>query len=74
MGDPRRSFLFLIFVEEPDVKSQRTSLAIQHASTQFRLKKHHQFGVVYGNESSFTNKVDLSMTDGIDSEHKQEPR
>ena len=43
---------------------------IQHAQAQFLLKKHHQFGVVRGNDSSFTNKADLSTTNGINSEHK----
>ena len=47
---------------------------IQLAQAQFRLKKRHQFGVVYGNDSSFTNKTDLSVTDGINSEHNKEPR
>ena len=46
----------------------------QHAPAQFRLKKNHQFGAVCGNESSFTSKDDLSTTDGINSEHKQEQR
>ena len=47
---------------------------IQHTRAQFRLKMHHQFGAICGNDSSFTNKTDLSVTDGINSEHKQEPR
>ena len=47
---------------------------IQHAQAQFLLKKHHQFGAVRGNNSSFANKADLSTTDGINSEHKQEQR
>ena len=47
---------------------------ILHALAQFQLKKHHhhQFGVVCGNDSSFTNKDDLSATDDINPEHKQE--
>ena len=46
----------------------------QHAPAQFWLKKHHQFSAVCGNNSSFTNKVDVSTTDGINSKHKQEQR
>ena len=46
---------------------------IQHAPAQFRLKKHHRFGIVCGNDDSFTNKVDLSVNDGMNSEYKQEP-
>ena len=46
---------------------------IQHAPAQFQLKKASSVGVVCGNESSFTNKADLSVTDGINSEYKQEP-
>ena len=46
----------------------------KHAPTQFRLKKHHQFDAVCGNNSSFTNKADLSAIEGINSEHKQEQR
>ena len=45
---------------------------IQHDQAQFRLKKHHQFGTICGNDDSFTNKIDLSVTDGINSKHKQE--
>ena len=45
---------------------------IQHAQAQFRLKKHHQFGAICENDSSFTNKADLLATDGINSEHKKE--
>ena len=37
-------------------------------------KKHHQFGAICGNDGSFTNKADLSATDGINSEHKKEQR
>ena len=47
---------------------------IQHAQAQFWLKKHHQFDAVCGKDSSFTNKADISATDGIKSEHKQEQR
>ena len=47
---------------------------IQHAQAQFRLKKHHQFGAICGNNCSFTNKDDLSATNGVNSEHKQEQR
>ena len=47
---------------------------IQHAQAQFRLKKLHQFRAICGNDSSFTNKVDLSTTDSINLEHKQEQR
>ena len=45
---------------------------IQQDQAQFRLKKHHLFGVVCGKNSSFTNKADLSATDGINPEHKYE--
>ena len=70
MGDPRQSFLFLIFPEEPDMRSQWTDLQFQQASAHFQLSKHHQFDAVCGKDNSFTNKVDLSVTDGINSEHK----
>ena len=46
----------------------------QHAPTQFRLKKASSLSAVCGNDSSFTIKDDLSVTDGINSEYKQEPR
>ena len=39
-----------------------------------RLKKTSSVGAVCGNDSSFTNKADYSVTDGINSEHKQEQR
>ena len=37
------------------------------------MKKHHQFGAVCGNDSSFANKTDYSVTDGIDSKYEPEP-
>ena len=37
-------------------------------------KNRHQFGAVCRNDSSFTNKADLLVTDGINLEHKQEQR
>ena len=46
----------------------------KHAQAQFRSKKHHQFGAICGNDSSFTNKADLLATDGINLKHKQEQR
>ena len=46
----------------------------QLALAQFRLKKASSVGVVCGNDSSVTNKADLSATDGINSEHKQKQR
>ena len=44
----------------------------QHAPAQFRLKKASSVGAVYGNDSSFTNKVDILVTEGINSEYKHE--
>ena len=38
------------------------------------LKKASSVGAVCGTDSSFTSKTDLSVTDGINSEHKQEQR
>ena len=44
-------------------------------SSLVRLKKKaSSIGAFCGNDSSFTNKADLSSTDGINSEHKQEKR
>ena len=74
MSDPYQSFLFLIFAEEPDIQSRRIGLTIPTSSSPVLVEKHHQFGAVCGNDSSFTNKADLSVTKGINSEHKQEPR
>ena len=70
------------FAEESNVKSQQTGPAtvpvpaqrFQHAPTQFQLKKASSVSFVCGNNSSFTNKADLSTTDGVNSEHKQEQR
>ena len=45
-----------------------------HAPAQFRLKKASSVGAVCGNDSSYTNITDFSVTDGIDSEHQQEQR
>ena len=67
-------FGFLFLQRSPTSKTSGPAQQFQHAPAQFRLKKHHQFGAVCGNGSSFTNKVDLSVTDGINSEYKQEPR
>ena len=44
----------------------------EHTPAQFQLKITSSVGDVCGNDSSFTNKADLSATDGINSEHKQE--
>ena len=74
MGEPRRSFLFLVFAEEFNVQSQRTSPANPARSNPVLVEKHYQFGAVCGNDSSFTNKVDLSTTNGINPKHKQEKR
>ena len=41
-------------------------------SSLVRLKKASSVGAVCGNDSSFTNKDDLSTTDGINPKHKQE--
>ena len=71
---PADPFCFLFLQRSPTPRSSGPAQQIQHALAQFRLKKYHQFGVVYGNDSSFTNKADLSTTDGINSEHKQEQR
>ena len=46
----------------------------QHAPAQFRLKKASSVGAVCGNDSSFINITDHSVTDGINLEHKQEQR
>ena len=43
-------------------------------SSPVRLKKASSVGAVCGNDGSFTNKTDLSVTDGINPEHKQEQR
>ena len=45
-----------------------------NAPAQFRLKKASSVGAVCGNDSSFTNITDFSVTDGINPEHKQEQR
>ena len=79
---PRRSCFFLVFAEKSNVQSQRTGPAtvpvpaqqFQHAPAQFWLKKASSIGAVCGNDNSFTIKADLSATDGINSEHKQEQR
>ena len=60
--------------KSPTSKDSGSAQKIQHAQAQFRLKKHHQFATFSGNDGSFTNKADLSATDGINSEHKQEQR
>ena len=81
-ASPCRSFLFLVSTGEPNVQSQWTRPGIgpvpayrsQHAPAQFRLKKVSSVGVVCGNDSSFTNKADLLVTDGINSEYEQESR
>ena len=69
---PADPFCFLFLQRSPTPRASGPTQQIQHALAQFRLKKHHQFGVVCGNDSSFTNKADLSATDGINPEHKQE--
>ena len=69
---PADLFCFLFLQRSPMPRASRPAQKIQHALSQFRLKKHHQFGVVCGKDSSFTNKADLSATDGINPEHKQE--
>ena len=51
-------------------KASRPSQQFQHAPAQFRLKKASLVGAVYGNDSSFTNKFDLLITDGINLEYK----
>ena len=38
------------------------------------VEKASSVSAVCGNDSSFTNKTDHSVTDGINSEHKQEQR
>ena len=43
-------------------------------SSPVQLKKASSVGAVCGNDGSFTNKTALSVTDGINSEHKQEQR
>ena len=67
-------FCFLFLQRSPTPRASGPAKQIQHALAQFRLKKHHQFGAVCGNNNSFTNKADLSATDGINSKHKQEQR
>ena len=67
---PYRSFLFLVFAEEPKIQRQQTGQAILARSRPVPVEKNHQFSAICGNDSSFTNKVDLSATDGIDSDHK----
>ena len=56
----------------PTPRANGPAQQIQHSLAQFRLKKHHHFDAVCGNDSSFTNIADLSATDGINSKHKQE--
>ena len=71
---PCRSFWFLIFAEESNVRSQRTDLGnparpspilVEKASLVWRRLWERQF---------LHNKADLSTTDGINLEHKQEQR
>ena len=68
---PADPFCFLFLQRSPTCRISGPAQQFQHAPAQFRLKKHHQFDAVYGNDSSFTNIADLSVTDGIKSEHRQ---
>ena len=74
MGEPPPILFCLFLQRSPTPRASGPVHQIQHALAQFRLKKHHQFGAICGNDSSFTNKADLLATDGINSEHKQEQR
>ena len=74
MGEPPPILFVSCFcrgVQHPE--PARPAQRFQHALAQFRLKKASSVGAVCGNNSSFTNKADLSATDGINSEYKQEP-
>ena len=71
---PCQSFCFLFLQRSPTSRVSGSAQEIQHAQAQFRLEKHHQFGAVCGNDSSFTNKADLSTTADINLEHKQKQR
>ena len=81
-ASPRQSSLFLVIAEESNAQSQRIgpttgpvpAQLFQHALAQFQMKKASSVGTVCGNDSSFTNKVDISTTDGINPKHKQEQR
>ena len=69
---PADPFCFLFLQRSPTSRDSGPAQQFKHAPAQFRSKKHHQFGAVCGNDSSFTNKADLSAIDGINLEHKQE--
>ena len=64
---PTDPFCFLFLQRNPTPRANGPVQQIQHALAQFRLKKHHQFGAVCGNDSSFTNKANISATDGTNS-------
>ena len=69
---PADPFCFSFLQRSPTSKDSGPTQQFHHSPAQFRLKKHHQFGAFCGNDGSFTNKVDLSVTGGINSEHKQD--
>ena len=69
---PADPFCFLFLQRSPTPRASGPSQQIRYVLSQFRLKKHHQFGAICGNDSSFTNKADLLATDGNNPEHKQE--
>ena len=56
------------------MQNQRTGLAIQTRFSPVSIEKTSSVWRRLWEDSSFTNKADLSETDGINSEHKQEPR
>ena len=74
------SFLFLLQRKttskacRPAQHQSRSGPTTPTCSSPVRLKKGIISGAVCGNDSSFTNKADHSVTDGINSEHKQEQR
>ena len=78
LADPS-SFLYLQRTIAPNPTDQSNSSPGSGPTTPTRsspvqLKKASSVGAFCGNDSSFTNKTDLSVTYGINSEHKQEQR
>ena len=58
----------------PARQQSRSSLTTPTRSSLVPVEKTSSVGAVYGNDSSFINKTDISVTDGINTEHKTKSR
>ena len=61
-------------IQSLQISSQQSRSPIRSSPVRLKKKKASSVGVVCGTDSSFTNKADHSVIDGINSEHKQEQR